>query len=332
MSSRGYQKLYSKDLSSPKLAAHLAATLISFAAVPLPAFAHGFAGDRFFPATISTDDPFAASEMSLPTVSAIRLPGMPSFKDITLSADLSVLVLPRTALTIGDAYEIQKPPNQRAITGFDNTDLNILYEFFENDKHEAITSLGLTWEIGGTGRHSLGASSFSTLTPTFYFGKGFGDLPDQFPLLRPFALTGTLGLSIPTRAGNRSVVIDPSTGKETVSVSPNPDVLGWGFALQYSLIYLQEHVKDIGLKAPFNHMIPLVEFAMATPLNRGAGGLTTGTVNPGVIWSGQYFQVGCEAVIPINHHTGSNVGVIAQLHFYLDDIFPQIFRKPLLTP
>jgi hypothetical protein len=63
---------------------------------------------------------------------------------------------------------------------------------------------------------------------------------------------------------------------------------------------LQEHVKDISLKAPFDHMIPLVEFSMATPLNRGAGGLTTGTVNPGVIWSGQYFQVGVGAVIPIN--------------------------------
>ena len=33
------------------------------------AVAHGFAGDRFFPATILTDDPFVASEISLPTFS-----------------------------------------------------------------------------------------------------------------------------------------------------------------------------------------------------------------------------------------------------------------------
>src|SRR3984893_4254869 len=32
------------------------------------ALAHGFAGDRFFPATILTDDPYVADEMSLPTV------------------------------------------------------------------------------------------------------------------------------------------------------------------------------------------------------------------------------------------------------------------------
>ena len=321
--------MYLRDFRSSK-AAQLAAALISFVAVPLPAFAHGFAGDRFFPATISTDDPFAASELSLPTIMAIRQPGNPPFKDIDISSDLSVLIFPRTALTIGDGFQIQKAAGQRAVTGFDNADLNLLYEFFENDKHELITSIGLTWEIGGTGRQSLGASSFSTFTPTFYFGKGFGDLPDSLPLLRPFALTGTLGLAIPTRAGNRSVSVDPSTGGEVVSVSPNPTNLEWGLALEYSLIYLQEHVKNIGLKAPFDHLIPLVEFAM--PLNRGAGGLTTGTINPGVIWSGQYFQVGVEAVIPVNHHTGNNAGVVAQLHFYLDDIFPKIFSKPLFTP
>ena len=323
--------MYLKEFRSPK-AAQLAAALFSFAAVPLPAFAHGLAGDRFFPATISTDDPFAASELSFPTIMAIRQPGSPSTKNIDLSADVSVLIFPRTALSIGDGFQIQKAPNQRALTGFDNAELNLLYEFFENDKHEVITSIGLTWEIGGTGRRSLGVDSFSTFTPTFYFGKGFGDLPDTFPLLRPFALTGTLGLAVPTRAGNRSVSVDPSTGRETVSVDPNPTTLEWGLALEYSLIYLQEHVKDVGLKAPFDRLIPLVEFAMETPLNRDAGGLTTGTINPGVIWSGRYFQVGVEAVIPANRHTGDNVGVIGQLHFYLDDVFPKIFSKPLLTP
>jgi hypothetical protein len=36
--------------------------------------AHGFAGSRFFPATIVIDDPFVADELSLPTVSN-RRPG-----------------------------------------------------------------------------------------------------------------------------------------------------------------------------------------------------------------------------------------------------------------
>ena len=42
----------------------------------------------------------------------------------------------------------------------------------------------------------------------------------------------------------------------------------------------------------------------------------------GFIWSGKYFQIGAEAVVPINSRTGNDVGFIAQLHFYLDDLFP----------
>jgi hypothetical protein len=98
--------------------------------------------------------------------------------------------------------------------------------------------------------------------------------------------------------------------------------------VECSLIYLQEQVKDVGLRAPFNRLIPLVEFSLDTPLDRGQGEQTTGTINPGIIWSGKYFQIGAEAVIPVNSRTGSDVGFIAQLHFYLDDLFPHTVGRP----
>ena len=291
--------------------------------------AHGFAGDRFFPATISTDDPFAASELSLPTIAYSRQPGSPPTKTINFSSDLSLLVLPNVAITLGDSYQWQKADRQNAQTGFNNFTANVLYEFFENDEHEAIISVGLTTEFGGTGSRNIGSSSFSTLTPIFYFGKGLGDLPTNMNLVRPFAVTGEFGLAIPTRSNNRSVSFNVATGQIQVTSTPNSDVFQWGFAVEYSLIYLQEHVKDIGLRAPFDRMIPLVEFSLSTPVNRN-GGVTTGTVNPGVIWSGKYFQVGIEAVLPINEHTGFNPGVVGQIHFYLDDILPKVFSRPLL--
>jgi hypothetical protein len=90
-------------------------SIFTFAAMPLSAFAHGFAGDRFFPATLTTDDPFAASELSLPTFSEIRQPGQPSFNDFDLSTDISLLLLPNTALTIGDGYNIQKAAKARRV-------------------------------------------------------------------------------------------------------------------------------------------------------------------------------------------------------------------------
>src|SRR5271166_5662225 len=120
-------------------------SIITFVAAPLSAFSHGFAGDRFFPATLTTDDPFAASELSLPTFTEIRQPGQPPVKDFDISTDISLLLFPNTALTIGDGYNIQKAAHQSAQTGFDNAELNLLYQFFENDKHETIASIGLTW-------------------------------------------------------------------------------------------------------------------------------------------------------------------------------------------
>ncbi|MGN8612580.1 UNVERIFIED_CONTAM: hypothetical protein LJA04_09260, partial [Campylobacter jejuni] len=59
------------------------------------------------------------------------------------------------------------------------------------------------------------------------------------------------------------------------------------------------------------------------------GGKTTGTVNPGVIWAGKYFQIGLEAIVPVNERTGKNVGFRGVLHFFLDDIFPRSIGRPI---
>jgi len=62
-----------------------------------------------------------------------------------------------------------------------------------------------------------------------------------------------------------------------------------------------------------------------------SGTQTTGSINPGVIWVGKNFQIGVEAIIPINRASGDGVGIMGQLHFYLDDIFPTTLGRPLLA-
>jgi hypothetical protein len=49
----------------------------------------------------------------------------------------------------------------------------------------------------------------------------------------------------------------------------------------------------------------------------------------GIIWAGQYVQLGIEAVIPLNNRSGNHVGWIAQLHFFLDDLFPHTIGRPV---
>ena len=293
------------------------------------AYGHGFAGARFFPATLSTDDPFIADELSLPTISTIRTPDDGGTRETDISVDIAKRITPYFGIEIDETLSALNPHEGRAVTGFGNMELSGKYQLLENDAHEAIVSLGLGVEVGGTGSRSVGADSFSTWTPGIFFGKGFGDLPEALRFLKPLALTGVAGIAIPTSASTRSVTIDELSGARSVDVERHPDVLEWGFALEYSVIYLQSQVQDMHLRAPFDRLIPLVEFALETSLDRGARGQTTGTVNPGIIWAGRYCQFGVEAVVPINERTGNNVGVIAQLHFYLDDLFPHSVGRPL---
>ena len=292
-------------------------------------YGHGFAGARFFPATLSTDDPFVSDELSLPTVSTIRTPDDGGTRETDISVDIAKRITPQFAIEIGETLSVVNPHEGQTANDFGNLELGGKYQLLNNAPHETIVSVGLGVEIGGTGSQSIGADSFSTWEPAVFFGKGFGDLPEALRFLRPFALTGVAGIAIPSSASTRSITVNDETGERDVDIERHPDVLEWGFALEYSVIYLQSQVQDMHLPAPVDRLIPLVEFAMETPLNRGPTGPTTGTINPGVIWAGKYFQVGVEAVIPINEHTGNNVGVIAQLHFFLDDLFPHTIGRPL---
>jgi hypothetical protein len=72
--------------------------------------------------------------------------------------------------------------------------------------------------------------------------------------------------------------------------------------------------------------VPLCEFTIDSPVDRGQAGLVTGTIQPGILWSGKSVQIGVEAIIPMNERTGNQVGVIAQVHLYLDDLLPGIFH------
>ena len=301
-------------IPSWRVAAAAAATLI---AAHDAASAHGFAGDRFFPATLLTDDPFVADEMSLPTFT--RPPtGADGTYEYDLDFDFAKTITDKLGVTLGYGWANTHPPGMPAVSGFGPLSTGVQYQLFIDPQREmmGLSGLNVTW--AHTGRvAALGAPDFTTLTPTFDFGKGFGDLPDSLPFLKPFAVTGNLSVDFPTKT--------ESAG------APNPNNFNYGFAFEYSLEYLQHHVKDVGLKAPFDRMIPLVEVAFTTPLNRIAPGVTTtGTVQPGVIWAGQNFQVGAEMILPVNSLSGRGVGALVQLHFYLDDLFPRSLGRPLL--
>jgi hypothetical protein len=271
--------------------------------------AHGFVGDRFFPPTIATDDPFAVDELAFPTVSTFLNPGSPATRETDVGFEFDKEIFPRFALGVSEDWVHLSQDGSPTVYGFDNLSLSAKYQLWENVPHEAIFSVGAEWDVGGTGAKKIGADSANTFTPAIYFGKGFGDLPEALKYAKPFAVTGTVGEDLPTSA--------------------DPNNLDWGLALEYNIPYLQSEVKNIGLPAPFKQMIPVVEFAFSTPENRG-GGPTTGTINPGILYENNYFQIGAEAVISANSDTGSQVGAVVALQIYIDDIWPKIFGHPLI--
>jgi hypothetical protein len=289
--------------------------------------AHGLAGKRFFPATLAVDDPFVADELSLPTFSYQRLKGSeeaPPTNQFDLRGEISKRLTPDLGISLSGTLTILDPEPGTTVGGFDNMEVAAKYVLFKNAEHEFLFSLGVSWEVGGTGSKKVDADSFSTWTPQLFFGKGFGDLPDQLEFLKPLAVTGVLGWAVPGRTHNQTFET-LSDGSVEVRKELNPTVFQWGFTFQYSLQYLQSYVRDIGLPAPLNRMIPIVELPLETPINGHNAGRISGSVNPGIIWFGRYIQLGIEAVVPINSDVTKNVGVLAQVHFYLDDILPQIF-------
>ncbi|HEX6828553.1 MAG TPA: hypothetical protein VF104_06200 [Burkholderiales bacterium] len=323
-----------KRITGKGFAVFASGTLLtaSLAAMPDEACAHGTAGKRFFPATIATEDPFVADELSIPTFSSFREPASgeePSARELETSFEFAKRITPNFGMSIEGAYITLQPDGLPTQRGWGNFELGLKYQFYSSAEHEAILSAGLGWEMGGTGTRRVEADSFSTIEPALFFGKGFGDMFDDQPLLKPLAVTGSIGIAFPTKASTTTFAVDEETEEFSAEVERHPNVLNIGLTIEYSLPYLQSFVKDVGLREPFNRIIPLVEISIQNPLNRGQSGQTTGTVNPGFLWAGRQFQFGLEAIIPINNRTGNQVGVLAQFHLYLDDISPQGLGRPL---
>jgi hypothetical protein len=303
-----------RPLPVPRLrgSACLLAMLGALMLAPGAASAHAVVGDRVFPATLTVDDPGVGDEFDM-QYGHIKSPddNGDDMNVNTASYEWDKLITKNVAFSISSAYVSQNDPDGGSAKGWDNITLGVKYMFYANARHELMMSVGLLSEVGGTGSKSI-ASSYSTFSPNFYFGKGFGDLPDGLAYLKPFAITGQIGPNI------------------TTATSANgPNSLGWGFTVQYSIPYLQNQVKDLGLPQPFSNLIPVVEFPMSTCTAGACSGQTTGTINPGLLWMNRYGQIGLEAQIPANHNTGNHVGVLVDLHLYFDDLFPNSLGKPL---
>jgi hypothetical protein len=304
-----------------------------------------YVGDRYFPSTLATTVPTAADFYNPPYF--VKLPDTattPSTREFDIPTTYSRLVTKDWAVFFTETFRVIEDANRGTRSGFDNLVIGTQYQLYTNPEHQFVVTVGGTAAIGGTGAPGI-ASSFSTLTPTVYIGKGFGDLPDSVAWLRPLTISATAAVAVPTESstltslgtiniprtdtGAFTSLSTLPTGPTTLAETINPKILQLGFALEYSLVTNQYTGPSRTGTRYAEGWVPLVEFTTSTPLNGPLVGRTTGTVNPGVIWVNRYLQVGVEAIVPIDAHSGRDLGVRAQAHLYLPAIFPDFYSKPI---
>ncbi len=319
-----------------------AATAACFAVLLLAqeAAAHAVAGVRVFPVTLTIDDPGVADEASLPTFSFQRQPGDADLGrgyQYNISGEFDKRITEHLGIGVSGGYTVQTSQFGKTQTGFQNLNVFLKYQAWVNEPHEAIVSVGVIRELARTGTAHVGADQYGSTTPTIYAGKGFGDLP--VAALRPLAITGTFGYTVADKKlKSTDSPASDGGGDQTGGITGLPTQVfntglsnRWvgGLSLQYSLPYLRSQVRDMGWPDFVNRLTPLVEIAWSSPASSPSNLGTQLVYAPGVIYSGDSYQVGIEALIPGNRASGKYVGVIAQLHLFFDDLFPNSLGKPL---
>jgi hypothetical protein len=269
-----------------------------------------YVDDRFFPSTLVTVVPTPADFLNFPHF--VTLPETAGTREYDFLFTYSKLITNDWSVFFTETFRTLDGANGSTVSGFENLVLGTQYQLYTNPEHQFVFTVGGTASLGGTGSSDV-APSYSTLTPTIYVGKGLGDLPDSVSWLQPINLTANLGVALPTE-------------KTTAAGATIPDVLNWSFAVEYTM--LKDNYTSTGHRYPTG-WVPLVEVALTTPLDGPDAGFTTGTINPGVIWVGKQFQFGLEGIVPINSRSGEGLGVRAQIHFYLGNIFPNSIGKPI---
>ena len=278
--------------------------------------AHVVVGVRVFPVTLTFDDPGVGDEATLPQV--VVQPGPGGQTTTAIQWEYDKTITPTTALIYNQGFDILHMPGAKTQTGLENAFVTGKWQAFTNASTESVVSLGVIREFsGGPATQAIGGDAFGSTAPTIYAGQGGGFLP--VPMLRPLAVTGEVNYVIADRRLNSAE--DNGGG---------PNSLTAGLSIQHSIPYLQSEVKDFHLPDVIGHMIPLVEFTWFTPTEAPASGLpSTLTIAPGVIYLGDTYQVGLEALIPGTRAAGPHVGAIMQVHFFFDDLFPNSLGKPL---
>ena len=302
---------------------------------PGTAQGHGVAGARLFVSTLLVDDPNVADEATLPLFFWLpqpTTPGTPATQQYQLNVEWDKRITENFGFAINTGYSWLRTPGAKTANGWQNLDLTLKYKPYVNAEHEFMMSVGVIREFARTGANgtngaALGNDDSGSTTPTFYFGKGLGDLPIGY--LRPLAITGTFGYRIADKK-LKLTGTDADSGDLLFNNGSSNQWVG-AMTVQYSMLYLQSQVKDFDLPDWVNRLTPLVETTWSSSASKPNNTSTQYLFGVGVNYTTTSYSVSAEMLIPGNRQTGSHLGLVAEFHLYFDDMFPTSLGKPLVS-
>lgn len=286
------------------------------------AIAHGTVGDYTFLEPIVADDANPKNEFDIAKPTWLRTADGREFS-LGFSVEKVLVAAPDSngasgrglvSVEVGSAWLYQSPRQGSPMRGFDDLEILPKWAFLTVPKHELRFSVGAKFVLP-TGNPSVESQNHTQLGPEFLWAKGFGDLSNHGLLkyLRPFGLQGDFGYI-------------PALGGQTWHEMFADNVF------EYSLPYLSNNVKDIGLTFPLRNMYAFTEInynqLITGPPRQTFPQLL---ITPGFAFMNYYVQISVatqfalnNASVPNNHAT-----VLGLLDLFIDDIFPWTNWTPL---
>jgi len=289
---------------------HLSAVVVLVCCLPAArALAHGVVGQRTFIEPFITEDVTPKNEFVI---------GRPEWdhsrdgKSLALGFGLEKKISDRFSLTFDSEWDDVRPKahDEPRETGFNNLGITGKYAFYVNPAHEAITSVALE-ATAPTGTTDVGAERDWSFKPFFLYGKGAGDLPRSLKYLRPLAVQGDAGFEVSIDHDRTTTCVHNIT-------------------IQYSIPYLQASVRDLGLRWPFNSLLPVAEFNFEHGVNGADAGQSHITTTPGIVYMDRWVEVGVAGRFPLNStaHQELDWGIIGVVDLFIDDLLPWTRWQP----
>jgi hypothetical protein len=291
--------------------------LATAAGWPVRAWAHGTVGDYTFLEPLVADDANPKNEFDILKPGWVR--GADG-REFSLGFSLEKVIAKDSqgnnlfSIELANDWIYASPKEGPPASGFNDLELLPKLSLFTWAEHELRVSFGTKFVIP-VGNSAVQDQNHTQIGPELLWAKGFGDLPDWsiVKYLRPLGIQGDFGYV-------------PALGGATYHEMFADNVF------EYSLPYLSNNVRDIGLKWPLRNVYLFTELNYDQLVTGPSGGTFPQLLaTPGIAYMDYNVQISIGTQFALNNATvpNSHAAVLGLLDLFIDDIFPWTNWAPI---